>query len=266
MIDSTTFASGLADVGFFGLPIVPLAVIAALLIAAVGAVDVLNRRRLRAPGRSTASRRAVRVAWAVWFTALIVLVLASTSFELIKPGSIAGPGLGVAEVRSDGLTREGSSTTWTESRDSPHYVVRVSPGEPFTVLASLRNTGPLPIRLLGWRKPELSFGSGSRARLDDYVVGLAFPRDPTAPSAAPEGVVPFHPVDIAPGAELAVVIVGLGGECADPDAAVPAQDPNHQIFRAFPFVFEVLGWHRVGELWPPFELSVASRPGCETIE
>ena len=262
MIEAAKYSSGLADVGV-GIPLVQLALLGFIILAVVVTAGFAMRRRRPDNPQAISPLRLLWVAWSIWFGVSIVVVIASSAAITLEPGSISGPGLGVAETRSDGLTRWGTSASWRESTKSQHYIIRVAPGEAWTVLASVRNTGPLPMQLVGWLRPEIAYGSQSGAKLDDYVVGLALPRNSKSPSAMPSDIVPFHPVEIAPGGELVFVIVGVGGECADPSAVVLRQDPSRQVHREYPLVFNVMGWQRSGVLWPQFDATVASRSGCE---
>ena len=94
----------------------------------------------------------------------------------------------------------------------------VAPGETFTLAGVVRNDGVLPVTILGLAD-ETSAGGDPRVA---SIVGLGWIPQPAADgqvvmlSAHPESASSRWPVTLAPGSELAVLVLGRGGPCAEP--------------------------------------------------
>jgi hypothetical protein len=145
---------------------------------------------------------------------------------------------------------------------APRYIYRVETGEPFTYLVSVRNNGPLPIRLLGLPAPDLPLDE-RLVQSESAWTGLGLLRDPAVVSADPHDVVPFQPVDLAPGEEIVVVVAEMGGACADPALSPPRPaDPNQYTISGIAFVYEMLATRDTVFMSLPFENTVPSTPGC----
>ena len=99
----------------------------------------------------------------------------------------------------------------------------VAPGETFTLAGVVRNDGVLPVTILGLGG-ETSAGGDPRVA---SIVGLGWIPQPVAGghvvllSAHPESASSGWPVTVAPGSELAVLILGRGGPCAEPGGTRP---------------------------------------------
>jgi hypothetical protein len=203
------------------------------------------------------------VIWEIVFIVVVGLVInALDPFrEPLSPGSMAAAP-GSVESRDISSDRYDETGTVDVSQDT-EYVYRLSPGDTYTTIVTVRNTGSVaPITLLGLpRDPDGATGAATPGSVT-VPTGLGLLRDPSAPSLAPGEVLPFHPVTLAPGEEVGVVIGNLAGPCADPAAIVPAQGSDPRPAVGIPFVYETFGWRRVGEVYPPFQVTVAGTPGC----
>ena len=201
--------------------------------------------------------------WEIAFIVVVALVITVLDpfREPLSPGSMAAaPG----SVESRDITSDPYEDTGTVygSQDT-EYIYRVRPGDTFTTIVTVRNTGSFaPITLLGLPGgPDDTTGAVTPGSVS-VPTGLGLLRDPSAPSLAPGEVLPFHPVTLAPGEEVGVVIGNLAGPCADPAANVPDQGSDRRAAVGIPFVYETFGWRRVGEVYPPFQVTVAATPGC----
>jgi hypothetical protein len=179
--------------------------------------------------------------------AFIVFVPSLIPAHSVSEGAVSGPGPDVSEIRSDGppfFDLDGQAAV-----RGPNYVYRVRPGDAYTYVVSVRNDGPLPITLLG-------MPAGGAAS------GLGLLRDPTDTSAEPANVVAFHPVELSPGTEVALVVAAVAGPCADPTLAEEppvVRWPTGVVAVNFAFVYDIFGWRRVDDIWAPFAVTV---PGC----
>ena len=262
--DPANPGGGLADVGPFGLPWVPLLPF----VAAYGLYRAVARAR---SGRSLVPRpRFGRPSWTGWrswrpeprrrmtrreslgFVGSLAFMTLVTSLvpahHPVSEGAVFGPGPDVSEIRPDGPQYIDPAGLQAAGR-GPNYVYRVRAGGAYTYIVSLRNDGPLPITLLGVP------ASGTAS-------GLGLLRDPTDSSAEPGNVVAFHPVELSPGAEAAVVVAAVAGPCADPtlvDEPPVVRWPTGVERVRFAFVYDMLGWRRVDHIWAPFAVTV---PGC----
>jgi hypothetical protein len=189
----------------------------------------------------------------------------------LAAGSYAGGGLGVTEVRSDGIdpTIErlllpgfGGSGRLTSGVsvvfDGPRIVHAVAPGEPLTYLVSVRNTWPITIRLMGrWRD-----GVGRTDATEPNATtptGLSLLRDPSVLDASPAGTTPFEPVELAPGAEVTVVVAETARDCADPTKVLPTRDGSESFtVPKILLVYEAFGIEGVGTVGLSPEVTVPS--------
>lgn len=128
----------------------------------------------------------------------------------------------------------------------PRYLYRVQPDERYWWLATIRNDGPLPVTLLG--------------RLETGIVpspiGLGLLRDPGKLPADPANLRPFEPVILAPWATVTGAMVTEADSCADPAGS----SDWGGYATAHPFVYDVLGWRRVGYVYPHFSVT---ETGCD---
>lgn len=179
------------------------------------------------------------------FTVVFVLVSAGTASFRHPPmelGSLSAPGIGLTERRSDGVSQVVFPYgTFQSPSGGPRDVYAVGPGQPLTYLVSVRNTWPIPVRLIGrW--------ADSNARTDaaeprgSTPTGLGLLRDPARLVPSVDNTVPFQPIEIAPGAEVPVVVAEVARDCADPGVSLPQRRPGPLWTRpSIEFVYEVFG-------------------------
>jgi hypothetical protein len=264
----TLIGTGTAEVGIFVVPWVPLVLWAALIGGIALALRV--RRGAGTPtarGMVAALRR--RATWfgpvrmparlllfALWWVPVVSTLLLGR-WDPLSAAEPFAPGPSVAEVRADGQWQDDSiehamSWSWSPGEpcltecSGPRYIFRLNPGERFAVVVTVRNDGPLPITLLG----RESFDGASRS------FGLALLRNPDLPADAPN-LLPFQPVELPPGGSVSVAMIKTAESCAKAQADVDRGDTGAT---GYPFVYELLGWRRVGYVWPHFAVTVA---GCE---
>lgn len=256
---------GFAEVSWFGLPWVPLLIVFAILEAASAVWSAVRKER-RAPSPAwTARLRTFPGQLSVSVALIFVLNLVSDSDPIVY-GSVYGPGPEVSETQTGAhWFDEKDPSGWGMTLGGPHYVYRVRPGESFSYIISVRNEWPLPIRLLGVSPPD----ERTQAVIDDGVdfvpTGLGLLSDPAVVSAERGRVVPFHPVVLAPGEEVALVVAATAESCANPAAEADPPDPPGVTWadnRRVDFVYEIAAWRRVGTTTPPFGLTVPVTEGC----
>ena len=195
----------------------------------------------------------------------LVLVVKPWNADPIQYGLTIAPGIGITEIeRNSGTWYDERADAKTSSglRSGPQYVYRLRPGDPFSYIVTIRNDMVFPITLLGLRQhvpSEDPIPPGA-----DYTsTGLGLLRDPARVSSAAGDVVPFQPVRLGAGEEVALVIASIAGGCADPTGPVPVDPPNVETGnRSVTVVYEMFGWRRVGRTWPPVEITVPVRDGC----
>jgi hypothetical protein len=255
---------GFADVGWFGLPWIPF-LIAIGIIASTQRVARALRLRDRVPWpKSKAPPMWVRQ---VAITLPLIVALSAVSdHDPIVYGSVSGPGPEVTDVRSDAnWFDEKDQSGWGESFGAPHYVFRLRPGDAFSYLISVRNDWPLPITVLGLSRSDYDVLAARQSAFDYMPTGLGLLRDPTYVSAEQGRVIPFHPIVLAPGDEVTLVVAASAGSCADPAGeADPATPPGVTLWdnRRLTFVYEVAGWRRVGVTYPAVGVTVPTTAGC----
>ena len=266
--DPTAPDGGFADVGLIGLPWVPILLLTAL-YAAMTAV-----RRVRSGGPLIPDPRSWYIGlrpwgwrrgliWEIAFIIVVALVInALDPFgEPLGPGSMAAaPG----SVESRDITSDQHEETGTvDVGQDTEYIYRLRPGDTYSTIVTVRNTGPVaPITLLGLPGgPDDTTGAQPPSSLT-VPTGLGLLHDPSSTSLAPGDVLPFHPVTLSPGEEVGVVIGNVAGPCADPTAIVADQGSDSRPAVGIPFVYETFGWRRVGDVYPPFQVTVAGTPGC----
>jgi DNA-directed RNA polymerase specialized sigma24 family protein len=249
----------------------------ALLAVAAAGVAVRAVGRRVAGVRPSIERRGVgdelrRAATVVLVAVVLQLVAASAGVGLLSPHdavvavAASAPGPMAPEVGAgDNWVDEVEGTYWREA-PIPRWTFLVRPGEGFRYVVRARNGSLVPITILG--VPEHRFTLDER--LDGTAstrTSLGLLRDPAVVSSDPADVVPFHPVLLLPGQEVAIVVARMGGSCADPEAAVdPPTGVGGSVERGAPgmaIVFDVLGWRVDGDFWPPVDVVVPTTPGCE---
>lgn len=265
---------GLAEIGIFGVPWIPLTIT----LAAVGAVcsawsaargeGAFGWLRLRRGGGRPSRVSGIAAVAGVLAGVLFVNALSwavradgGPMTDALEGGGLAAPGPEVTEIRPDGLTF-GGEQPWEEVA-VPHYIYRLRPGEPFSFVASVRNATSVPIRVLGLQSADVS----SR---DLNWTGLGLLRDTAVLSSAPESVVPFEPFELAPGEERAIVVAGIAGRCADPAGTIPpskVEDGNggasYEIGPVLDVVYEAWGWRLSAWAYPSMQATIPTRSDCE---
>ena len=256
--------------GPFGISPVPL--LAVLLVGSLAWAIARARRGedLRPRFSMSSLRRAVTWkprtvrGWIpVWGFYLVFFgVLTGTIvFDPIRYGSVYGPGPEVDEVTAGGHWYDEAAGDIVPRPAAPEYVFRVSPGDAFSVILSVRNVWPIPITVLGLVQSPGQATPETLQGNDAAWNGLGLLRDPAVVSALPQDVVPFHPVNLLPGQEVTLVLAYVAGECADPTAGLPVELP-YSYNPGISLVYDVFGWRAVGRTYPPFDQAIPVREGC----
>jgi len=196
----------------------------------------------------------------VVLVALAVRLLGRRGLVAVALVAVAGTGVAatlVTSVGSGSLTStRGLGVTFASppagSSAKDVAYITAAPGEPFWVVVSLRNDGPLPIRLVGLRDP----------------LGLVAVWRDTAERGGSNGeasAVPLAPVDLGPGDDVVLYVVGRADACA----YGPTYDPalgSTVGYRGLPeidLVYTVFGMPRSTPLeWPYDMLEPYRGPSC----
>jgi hypothetical protein len=196
--------------------------------------------------------------WAIVLVYTSFLPFSRSDSGAIGSGTTFGPGESVTEVRSDGDIVLADPPILSGS--APNYVFAVEPGEPILVHTVVRNTWPLPIRLLGHIDPRAAPDDSPHPSRYPAVIGLGLLVDAAQPLTE-ANVRPFEPVDLPPGGEAHLVIIRLAPACASGDiSTLPrGSEMRGDVHR---FVYETLGWRGIGVLRPPFEVTVPVHLDC----
>jgi hypothetical protein len=163
----------------------------------------------------------------------------------------------------DGLITGVSDSAVDAEWPTDRLWVTARPGERWAVSTSIRNLGPLPIRIEGLAdvyRPD----DGSQWTAMWIQPGRPFEGGATV--GDPATAVPWHPVELAPGDELIVFLVGRAGSCA----AGPVADPGSRIsvILSIPIVYSVAGWTSEAPLLseglgvPRFEVAIPGNGTC----
>jgi hypothetical protein len=196
---------------------------------------------------------------------IVVVLFGVSGSDPISPGAISAPGPGI-QSRIGGVLNVLDEPSLGEGDEGgPLYLARVEPGDEFQVLTSIRNTGPLPITLLGPKRFNVAPTSPGVTEILSALWIAPTAENSVFPAATE--LVPFAPMDLGPGEQVSIVLTFTGGVCADPDGQTkPPWNPNQLSYRTgpgFSFVYEVALWRKVGILWPQFDLDVATKRGCD---
>lgn len=135
---------------------------------------------------------------------------------------------------------------------------RVAPEEAFTMAMTIRNPGALPVTILGLDGVRTSQPNPYVAS----IVGLGWIPQPTdGPitylSAEPDDASASWPVTLKPGQELAMVILGRGGPCAEATGVNTNLPLTHLDIR-----YRVLGLERTTNVGLPAVAFVAGKSPC----
>lgn len=206
-------------------------------------------------------------------TAMVCLILLpgfvlnqAEHWNPLTRGSVTAPGLGWNERRTDGINPERLADPFGGLSDPPGIVTfggsrdiyRVTSGQPLTYVVAVRNDWPVSIRLLG-RWTDSTASTDATEAIGSAPTGLGLLRDPNTIDASIENTIPFTSVDLAPGAEVSVVVAEVGRPCADPNRKLPIRIPsNAWTVPRMDFVYEVFGIEAVGSFGITPEVTVPS--------
>jgi len=159
------------------------------------------------------------------------------------------------------VSGEGGEVAFGMGGLTEYVTYRVAPGEPFTMATTIRNPGILPMTVLGLDGVSTSQPNPHVAS----IVSLGWVPQPTDGSitflsAKAEDASASWPVTLAPGEQLAVVIVGRGGPCADAKGTNISLPLSHLAIR-----YRVLGLERTTDVGMPAVVLVAEKSPC-TVE
>jgi hypothetical protein len=265
--------SGFAEIGILGVPWV-LLLAAVLILVSVWLVD---RKRAGLPTRpSLTFRRASRAVSSerrFWFLVALFAVNVTTfigvrvvaDWQPLVAVEPYRPGVAITDIVPNAVYVE--SDAIDAFRNGPEFVYGVTPGTPFDFQVTVRNSGPVAVRLLGWPVGEWIDEPDPGAKTDYYPDGLALPVDLGSPSAAPDRSTAFGPVELGPGEEAAIVVRWFAGECADPNGKRHAEPMQPGVTVEYgstlvPIVYEVIGWRRKAIVELPFGIAVPAKPDC----
>jgi hypothetical protein len=181
--------------------------------------------------------------------AVAVIGVAQTLTASVGPGSLTSSrGLGVILV---------SPPAGSTAKDVAY--ITAAPGEPFWVVVSLRNDGTLPIRFFGLRdplEPDTSQPPGTTRLIAPRVTGAWRDTAEHGGSNGQESAVPLAPIDLGPGDEVVLYVMGRADACA----YGPTYDPaigSTVGYRGLPeidLVYTVFGMPRSVPLEWPYDL------------
>ncbi len=135
---------------------------------------------------------------------------------------------------------------------------RLSPGDPFVLTSKIHNPGVLPLTVLGLEGVSTTEPNPYIAS----IVSLGWVVQPsdgrvTYLSARPEDASARWPVTLAPGDELAIVVVGRAGPCAAADDIVRTVPLSR-----FDIAYRALGIRRTAVVELPAAVFVTSKSPC----
>ena len=223
-------------------PTLPYGALAIGIIAAVLAVAFLVRVRRRRP--------VAGVVGGVLLSIAAISAIALSFHPGFAFGSEIGPVLGYG-VQVTAAPGSDGPDTWYDT---------AAPGQPIEIVFTIRNPGPLPIRLLGvvqdpYAKQMVIY------RWSALWLG-GDPNDGRTEIGSPQ---PFEPVDVQPGGELRVYLVGKAGKCAYGPSFSLAGNPEIAYAsrgRQIHFAFSVLGLPSGGDVTLPVALAEPTVNGC----
>jgi hypothetical protein len=135
----------------------------------------------------------------------------------------------------------------------------VEPGAPFTIGAILHNPGPLPVTIMGLDGAQATEPNPFVASF----VGIGWVVQPTETgrttriSAQPQDASVSWPVTLGPGTDLAIVLLGRAGPCAQPGGTSRGLPLLH-----VDVAYRVLGFERSAEIGLPAILTIPGRDPC----
>ncbi len=186
-------------------------------------------------------------------TLAIVAVLAFGGAQILLTHAVTGP-----VASSGGIGVLNSDAPAPDSRET--VIIDAAPGDPFSFGFSVMNEGPLPIRLEGVvADPLVEEGAVYYPTL--RAIWSGGPVDPHVLSG-PQA--PFSPVDLGPGSDVMLWLVGTASPCAagpsyDPATATDTALVGMPVLRV---EYSVLGLPRTAEISLPFDLMQPYQSGC----
>ncbi|MEW6225863.1 MAG: hypothetical protein AB1627_14660 [Chloroflexota bacterium] len=191
---------------------------------------------------------------------VLVAGLAVGGAQILLTHAAAGPvassgGIGVRNVEPSDPARDGRY---------PVYVT-AAPGDPFSFGFSVRNEGPLPIRLEGVvRDPAVHDG------VVDYPTLRALWRDGSSQGGVtgPTGpVAPFGPIDLGPGEFTVLWLVWTASPCAAGPSFEPIGDETALVgIPELRVAYSVLGFARTAVIDLPFEILQPYQATCPALD
>jgi hypothetical protein len=242
--DPTIDGPGIVD---YVAPTLPYGALAIGVISTVLAVVFLIRFRRR--------RRIVDVVGGVVLTIAGVSAIALSFHPGFVFGDQWGPRLGYG-VQVTAAPGSDGPDTWYDT---------AAPGQPIEIEFTIRNPGPLPIRLLGvvqdpYAKQMVIYRWSALWLGGDPYDGRTEIGDPQ----------PFEPVDVQPNGYLRVYLVGKVGKCAYGPSFSLANTSDVGGFasrgRQIHFAFSVLGLASGGDVTLPVALAEPTVNGCTGSE
>lgn len=185
----------------------------------------------------------------------LAAILGVGGAQILLTHAATGPvassgGIGVLNVEPSDPGRDGRY---------PVYVT-AAPGDPFSFGFSVRNDGPLPIRLEGVvRDPAVHDG------VVDYPTLRAVWRDGSSQGGVtgPTGpVAPFGPIDLGPGEFTVLWLVWTASPCAAGPSFEPLADQAAVGIPELRIAYSVLGLPRTAVIELPFEMLQPYRADC----
>jgi hypothetical protein len=236
---------------------VPLTWIAIAWVRGLGHAPKPTRPRPQLSRR----RQLVNIVQGIATVTVVLIVQSAFRPPPLSPGSFAQLGLGLNEIRSDGVGLVDASIhgfLYTSDDAGPRGVFRVGPGGPLTYVVTVRNTWPIGIRLMG-RWADSAARTDATEPTGTTPTGLGLLRDPSKDDGSIENTAQFSPVDLAPGAEVALVVTEVGRDCADPTRILPERRPYDTVSApAIQFVYEAVGIEGIATVGLMQEVTVPS--------
>jgi hypothetical protein len=186
-------------------------------------------------------------------TFALVAVLGVSGAQILLTHAAGGPvassaGIGTLSVEQSDQTHDGRY---------PVYVT-ADPGSPFSFGFSVRNDGPLPIRLDGVVRDPAVHDS-----VVDYPTLRAVWRDGAPHGGISGPVAPFGPIDLGPGEYTVLWLVWTASPCAAGPSFEPAVDQAASVgIPELRVAYSVLGFPRTAVIDLPFEMLQPYRADC----
>lgn len=155
----------------------------------------------------------------------------------------------------------GIQVTAAPGSDGPDtWYDTAAPGQPIEIEFTIRNPGPLPIRLLGVVQDPFA-----KQQVIYRWSALWLGGDPNDARTEIESPQPFKPVDVQPDGSMRVYLVGMAGKCAYGPTFSLANNPEIAYVsrgRQIHFAYSVLGLPSGGDVTLPVALVEPTVNGC----